>query len=249
MQSNIFPLLSLPVEVMVIVLEEVEDIKSIVSVSQTCSTLRHLCCGWNKKIIQANFASLYGIKDPVQRAHKVYTNLRIAVRYCIFSPYTVEDSFKKAWPLFREIQMEEILYPIAKSLGSRYCFQGLTEDARRFLEGIWSAQRPYDIESARRFSPGLLPIARLLRHLVGKGPIWHAIATRMYELEQFKKTKQPFFIHVQENRIVWLMANICPMETIRAFFPPKSARSAHLSFDMGRHTRLYPRTSFERSKR
>ncbi|KAF4340644.1 hypothetical protein FBEOM_5428 [Fusarium beomiforme] len=140
----LFPLLDLSPEIVRMVIEEIDEVQTFVSVSQTCSFLRSICR--NERIVQNLFTSCHGGHKPEQQAVKIYMNLKFATRCSFLAPSSVEKAFREAWPLFRNSQMEEVLYPIAISLANLYFSRGLTREGKHFLERIWNFHEPYEVE-------------------------------------------------------------------------------------------------------
>ncbi|KAF4448275.1 Cyclin-like F-box [Fusarium austroafricanum] len=239
-----FLLLKLPLEIVAMIIEEVDDIETISSVHRSCKDLRSLCHSRNKRIIQNIFSSCYSLHGPEQRATKIYINLKLAVRCSFLSPQPIEDAFEQAWRFFREIHMEELLYPIAEALASRYCDEGLAAEGKAFLERIWNFQKPYEIDRARKLSPSLLPIARLLRLLAGRGPTYQLMQTRIYELEQFKKTQRPYFMLVRNNQMSWILWNECPLGELAALAQSLQDLQEELNY-----IRLLVATAFVRARK
>ncbi|KAK6703655.1 hypothetical protein SNK04_013585 [Fusarium graminearum] len=71
----------------------------------------------------------------------------------------------------------------------------------------------------------------MLQALVGEGSVQEAIRTRIYELQQVKKSTKPYFIHIRNNRIVYRMWDECNAVSLTAFLLPESKRVAGLSFN------------------
>ncbi|KAI8402644.1 hypothetical protein FOFC_17960 [Fusarium oxysporum] len=188
----LFPLLNLSPEIVGMVIEEIDDMQTFISVSQTCSSLRSICR--NERIVKNLFASCHGGHKPEQQAAKIYINLKFAARCSFLAPTSVENAFREAWPVFRDLQMEEVLYPVAMALANHYFSLGLAKEGKLFLERIWNYHEPYEVEISRMVSPGLLPIAKRLRQLAGKGLAHQVIQSRISLLEQFEKTRKQYFM-------------------------------------------------------
>jgi hypothetical protein len=240
----LFPLLNLSPEIVGMVIEEIDDMQTFISVSQTCSSLRSLCR--NERIVKNLFASCHGGHKPEQQAAKIYINLKFAARCSFLAPTSVENAFREAWPVFRDLQMEEVLYPVAMALANHYFSLGLAKEGKLFLERIWNYHEPYEVEISRMVSPGLLPIAKRLRQLAGKGLAHQVIQSRISLLEQFEKTRKPYFMSVRNHKISWQLWNECPLESVAAFFPPTHVRSAKLSFAVEGRTLLQAPVGSER---
>ncbi|RBA17907.1 hypothetical protein FPRO05_10925 [Fusarium proliferatum] len=233
----LFPLLNLSPEIVGMVIEEVDDMQTFISISQTCSSLRSICR--NKRTVQNLFSSFHSGHKPEQQAAKIYTNLKFAARCPFLSPTSVENAFREAWPVFMGLQMEELLYPVAMALANHYFSLGLAKEGKLFLERIWNFHEPYELEISRMIAPGLLPIAKRLRQLTGgKGLAYQVIQTRISLLEQFEKARKPYFMLVRNQKISWQLWNECPLESVAAFFPPTHVRSAKLSFAIEGRTLL-----------
>ncbi|KAM0360127.1 hypothetical protein HYE67_002079 [Fusarium culmorum] len=185
-------------------------------------------------IIVRNIFALYDrIESPQQRAIQLYRALELALSHLSLPLSPLEYAFTKFWALLRDDGMEEILYPAATRLALRLSEKGHAQEQKQFLERIWNAEVPYEVENYRRRSPNLIPIAEMLQEL-SEGCFREAIRTKIYELEQVKKRSRPYFIHVRKDQIVHSIWEECDVKSLTAFLLPQSKRVAKLSFTEGR---------------
>ena len=164
------PLLNLPVEVMILVIEHLPDFKTLSSVVETCRAMHNIFCRNSKLVVRRILARAC---DHVRRSLNPYDGicriteeLEFAVRRQFLPRTHVEDAFAIAWSLFSEMKVEEILYPIVPQLAWTY-LGDRPQEAIKFLEAVRFHREPFTLPLSRRSSPALLPVASSLHYLFG----------------------------------------------------------------------------------
>ncbi|KAJ4196925.1 hypothetical protein NW759_016382 [Fusarium solani] len=159
------PFLNLPVEVVILIMERLPDLTTLASAVETCRAMHNIFC-MNSQLIVREILSkacddVRHDRNPYQGVCGLIEDLEFAVRRQFLPRSPVEDAFTVTWSLFSEMEVEEILYPIARQLAWTY---DRPQDAIKFLKAVRHHQKPYILPPSRRSSPALLPVARSLHH-------------------------------------------------------------------------------------
>lgn len=164
------PLLDLPVEVILLIFEHLPDLKNLSSIAETCRAMHNVFHRDSKvlitRILSKTCGGVWSSPNPYTDICQITADLEFAVHRQVLPQSHVEDAFAVAWRLFAAMELEEILYPIARELAWGYHLDGRTQDAIRFLKAIHHHQRPYMLAQFRSISPALLPVARLLHYFL-----------------------------------------------------------------------------------
>lgn len=164
------PLLDLSVEVILLVFEHLPDLKSLSSVAEACRAMHNVFRRHSEvlitRILSKSCGGVWNSPNPYADICQITADLEFAVHRQFLLQSHVEDAFAVAWRLFTAMELEEILYPIARELAWGYHLDGRTQDAIRFLKAIHHHQKPYILPSCRSISSALLPVARLLHYFL-----------------------------------------------------------------------------------
>ncbi|RSL64882.1 hypothetical protein CEP53_003866 [Fusarium sp. AF-6] len=170
LRARLSPLLDLPVEVILLVFEHLPDLKSLSSIAETCRAMHNVFRRHSEvvitRILSKTCGGVWSSPNPYADVCQITADLEFAVHRQLLPQPHVEDAFAVAWRLFATMELEEILYPVARELAWGYYLDGRTQDAIRFLKAIHHHQKPYILPPCRNKSPAVLPVAELLHHFL-----------------------------------------------------------------------------------
>lgn len=169
------PLSELPPELVVEVLRFLPDFTSLLCAVQTCHTIKSLYINNSCRVLCDIFLAQ---RDRISDHNVVslFWELIFAIQHTFISRDDTEQLFTIGWRVFRQIQLEELLLPLARELARSYIRVDRKKDAIKLLQKLIRGIKPFDYAPKSRttssvnglilISPTLAPLGKLLRQLV-----------------------------------------------------------------------------------
>lgn len=180
-------LLSLPNELIEVILGNMPDLHSVYSASLACTQLFNTYQASQLKIIRS---IMLQIPDP-QSESKVYNLFQISqfvITHAIVKRDVARSMLEDMWKLFAEQKYGQLLIPFGKALALSYALDQREPDAIHLLQAIWDQSGAFILEEPEDTWSGhpstLLPVKRLLyRHY----PTEDSYSPTTTELQKFQK--------------------------------------------------------------
>lgn len=159
---------ALPVEIITAILEELPDLRTLVSTIKVCRTVYEVYNGSGGRIARTIFTKVCA-RIRHYRLGEVYWDFAFAINEPWLHRLHVMQMFAEAWPIFLSRQLEELLYPLGMILAWT-CGEAVEIT---LLRRIWDSDKllPSSPPPQRlpgdpaRWQPALIPVGKRLLEL------------------------------------------------------------------------------------
>jgi hypothetical protein len=116
-----FPLLKLLNELIIIIISQFNNYKTLASVAEICRFWNEIFTEDSREIMRATIGHMYN-KVQAAKMHKreelakIYKQLKFAVSCCFLPRAHIEDALGQIWSIFPKCEAAELLLPLVRAV-------------------------------------------------------------------------------------------------------------------------------------
>lgn len=201
------PLLTLPPELILKILGDLQDIEPLFATILACRRLFDIFQEAQRPLIESAFVKCRRLK-PNRGIYRALIQLRQIIQRDIVQRDVVRYVFETGWELFRQKNQEELLIPFGRALAWSYVLDDRQADAVCLLQLILEGKPPFGWSRREISLPPIQPIRQLLEQLVSEGNevdtkyISPFMDSRLVEIKIRSKEKDPFLNNIEQANLL-----------------------------------------------